>query len=99
MREQTSESHGLSRRRFLVGTAAAAAATAALPGAARGQARRGELIAGLSERMLTLDPANHYSISSTSVLRHVYDPLVEVTNDDRFVPALAESWQVVNNTT
>ena len=89
----------LSRRQFLVGSAAVAAATAGLPGAARGQARRGELIAGLSERMLTLDPANHYSISSTSVLRHVYDPLVEVTNDDKFVPALAESWRVVNNTT
>jgi hypothetical protein len=36
MREQTSESHGLSRRRFLVGTAAAAAATAALPGRGAG---------------------------------------------------------------
>ncbi|HLE42709.1 MAG TPA: ABC transporter substrate-binding protein, partial [Methylomirabilota bacterium] len=89
----------MSRRQFLVGSAAVAAATAGLPGAARGQARRGELIAGLSERMLTLDPANHYSISSTSVLRHVYDPLVEVTNDDRFLPALAESWRPVSNTT
>ncbi len=98
-RQGSSPSGALSRRRFLVGTAAVAAATAGLPGAARGQARRGELIAGLSERMLTLDPANHYSISATSVLRHVYDPLVEVTNDDRFVPALAESWRVVNNTT
>src|SRR5262249_15883819 len=46
-----------------------------------------------------LDPANHYSISSTSVLRHVYDPLLDVTNDDKFVPALAESWKPVNNTT
>src|SRR5439155_1017287 len=66
---------------------------------ARAQARRGHIIAGLSERMLTLDPANHYSISSTSVLRHVYDPLLDVTNDDKFVPALAESWKPVNNTT
>src|SRR5207253_9772325 len=69
------------------------------PGVARAQGRRGEIIAGLSERMLTLDPANHYSISSTSVLRHVYDPLLDVTNDDRFVPALAESWKALNNTT
>ena len=98
-RHGSRRSETLSRRQFLVGSAAVAAATAGLPGAARGQARRGELIAGLSERMLTLDPANHYSISSTSVLRHVYDPLVEVTNDDKFVPALAESWRVVNNTT
>jgi hypothetical protein len=35
--------------------------------------------------------ANHYSISSTSVLRHVHDPPVDVTNDDKFVPAVAES--------
>ena len=49
--------------------------------------------------MLTLDPANHYSISATSVLRHIYDPLIEVTNDSKFVPCLAESWTPVNNTT
>src|SRR5437879_5156104 len=88
----------LSRRRFLLGSGAALG-VAAGPRAARAQARRGHIIAGLSERMLTLDPANHYSISSTSVLRHVYDPLLDVTNDDKFVPALAESWKPVNNTT
>jgi peptide/nickel transport system substrate-binding protein len=88
----------VSRRQLLLGTGAALA-TAAAPRRARAQGRRGEIIAGLSERMLTLDPANHYSISATSVLRHVYDPLVEVTNDSKFVPALAESWTPVNNTT
>src|SRR2546428_3549626 len=88
----------LSRRRFLLGSGAALG-VAAGPRAARAQARRGHIIAGLSERMLTLDPANHYSISSTSVLRHVYDPLLDVTNDDKFVSALAESWKPVNNTT
>jgi peptide/nickel transport system substrate-binding protein len=90
--------HRLSRRQFLVGSSAILG-VAGLPTAPAAQGRRGEIIAGLSERMLTLDPANHYSISATSVLRHVYDPLVEVTNDDKFVPALAESWTVVNNTT
>src|SRR5258705_12031836 len=49
--------------------------------------------------MLTLQPANHYLISSTSVHRHMFDPLVDVTNDSKFVPALAESWRAVNNTT
>src|SRR2546425_775235 len=88
----------LSRRRFLLGSGAVLG-VAAGPRAARAQARRGHIIAGLSERVLTLDPANHYSISSTSVLRHVYDPLLDVTNDDKFVPALAESWKPVNNTT
>jgi peptide/nickel transport system substrate-binding protein len=87
----------LSRRQFLAGGAAVLTAAAG-PRPAVAQARRGEIIAGLSERMLTLDPANHYSISSTSVLRHVYDPLVDVTNDDKFVPALAESWRATSNT-
>jgi len=88
----------LNRRQFLVGSGAVLGASV-LPASARAQVRRGEIVAGLSERMLTLDPANHYSISSTSVLRHVFDPLVEVTNDSKFVPALAESWHAVNNTT
>jgi peptide/nickel transport system substrate-binding protein len=89
----------LSRRQFVLGSATALAAATARPRAARAQTRRGQIIAGLSERMVTLDPANHYSISSTSVLRHVYDPLLDVTNDDKFVPALAESWKPINNTT
>jgi peptide/nickel transport system substrate-binding protein len=98
MRQHTSDVRRLSRRRFLIGSTAIAGA-AALSGRAGAQGRRGELIAGVSERALTLDPANHYSISATSVLRHIYDPLVDVTNDSKFVPGLAESWQAVNNTT
>jgi peptide/nickel transport system substrate-binding protein len=96
---------GITRRQVLAGAGAAAAAGLAgewgRPGAAsaQGAGPRGEIVAGLSERMLTLDPANHYSISATSVLRHVYDPLVDVTNDSKFVPGLAESWTAVNNTT
>ena len=89
----------MNRRAFLVGSGAVLGASAVRPTVARAQAPRGHIIAGLSERMLTLDPANHYSISATSVLRHVYDPLLDVTNDDKFVPALAESWRPVNNTT
>ena len=88
----------VARRDVLIG-AGVIAAFSALPGAASAQARKGEIVAGLSERMLTLDPANHYSISATSVLRHIYDPLIEVTNDSKFVPCLAESWTPVNNTT
>ncbi|HEX2437189.1 MAG TPA: ABC transporter substrate-binding protein, partial [Methylomirabilota bacterium] len=89
----------LDRRQFLLGSGAVLGASLVSPRGARAQGRRGEIIAGLSERMLTLDPANHYSISATSVLRHVYDPLLDVTNDDKLVPALAESWRAVNNTT
>ena len=91
----------MNRREFLVGSGAVLGASAVRPTVAGAQAQppRGHIIAGLSERMLTLDPANHYSISATSVLRHVYDPLLDVTNDDKFVPALAETWRPVNNTT
>jgi peptide/nickel transport system substrate-binding protein len=89
----------IGRREFLA-VGGAAVAAAGLPIRARAQAKRaGEIVAGVSERALTLDPANHYSISSTSVLRHLFDPLVDVTNDSKFVPALAESWRAVNNTT
>src|SRR5580765_527386 len=99
MRNSSAASFPVGRRQFLTLSAAGLAA-AGLPRAARAQGKRsGELVAGLSERMLTLDPANHYSISSTSVHRHMFDPLVDVTNDSKFVPALAESWRAVNNTT
>ena len=98
MDHRTRSAH-IGRRKFLAASGAALA-LGSLPTATRAQAKRsGEIAAGLSERMLTLDPANHYSISATSVLRHVFDPLVDVTNDSKFVPALAESWRPVNNTT
>jgi ABC-type transport system substrate-binding protein len=97
MHEQGPSAARLTRRHFLI-TSGVVLSASGLPRRAAGQARRGEIIAGLSERMLTLDPANHYSISSTSVLRHVFDPLVDVTNESRFVPALAESWQAITNT-
>jgi len=51
------------------------------------------LTASMAERMLVLDPSNHYSISTTAVLRHIFDPLVDVTSDSRFLPVLAESWE------
>ena len=71
MRKTSAAPHPVGRRQFLTLSAAGLAA-AGLPRAARAQGKRsGELVAGLSERMLTLDPANHYSISATSVHRHV----------------------------
>ena len=100
MRERENGSARLNRRQFLLGSGVVLGAGLGLPALARGQAGpSGEIIAGLSEKALTLDPANHYSISTTSVLRHIYDPLVEVTNESKFVPALAESWQALTNTT
>ena len=62
-------------------------------------AAKGEVTAAMSEQVLTLDPANHYSISSTSILRHVFDPLIDATADSKFVPALAEKWENVDDLT
>src|SRR5918997_1814772 len=76
--------------------AAAAATTAPATSSAP---RKGEVTAAMSEQVLTLDPANHYSIASTSILRHIFDPLVDVTSDHKFVPALAESWEAVDDLT
>src|SRR5712691_4262861 len=99
MKTQARGAERVGRREFLA-LGGTGLALVAMPVAAGAQAKRsGEIAAGLSERMLTLDPSNHYSISTTSVLRHVFDPLVDVTNDSKFVPALAESWRPVNNTT
>jgi peptide/nickel transport system substrate-binding protein len=53
----------------------------------------------MAERALVLDPANHYSISTTTVLRHIFDPLVDVTSDSQFLPVLAESWEIVDDLT
>src|SRR5438552_15893736 len=67
------------RREFLA-LGGAGRALAALPVAAHGQAKRsGEIAAGLSERMRTLDAANRYPISATSALPHVLHPLVGAT--------------------
>src|SRR5262249_41139827 len=99
MRQDAPRSGRIGRRAFLLGSGAALGAGASGAGPARAQAApRGEIVAGLSERPLPLDPANHSSISATSVLRHIFDPLVDVTNDSKFVPALAESWRPVSNT-
>ena len=101
MRANVTRLEAIGRRELLVGVGAALGATALRLGPAAAQAPaapKGEIVAGVSERALTLDPANHYSISATSVLRHIFDPLVDVTNDSKFVPALAESWRPVSNT-
>jgi len=59
MREQDPRPTLIDRRRFIA-TSGAALVVASAPRVAAGQAKRsGEIAAGLSERMLTLDPANH----------------------------------------
>ena len=105
MRKRQRAVRRMSRRQFLVrsglalGASLGASASTAWAPASGATGRSGQIVAAVSERALTLDPADHYSISSTFVLRHVFDTLIDVTNDSRFVPALAESWEAVNDTT
>lgn len=57
-----------------------------------------QIVLAWSSRLTTLDTADHYSIAGTAVLRHMFDPLVDVTNDGKLVPALAESWKPIGDT-
>lgn len=111
MSEKKPKRPRLSRRQFLTKSALLATALglpplvkSGAPGAAAAMVaagattRNGQIVAAVSERALTLDPGDHYSISATSVLRHVFDPLIDVTNNSKFVPALAESWEAVTPT-
>jgi peptide/nickel transport system substrate-binding protein len=94
----------ISRRRFLGQAAAVVAATAAptalfqtLAGA-QAPGAVDQIVFAWSSRMTTLDTADHYSITPTAVLRHIYDPLVDITNNGKLVPALAESWKPLGDT-
>lgn len=75
-------------------TEVAKPASAGKPAAARPD----QIVLGWSSRLTTLDAADHYSVVGTAVLRHIYDPLVDVTNDGKLVPALAESWRPIGET-
>jgi peptide/nickel transport system substrate-binding protein len=75
----------------------AAAKPQAAPAA--GGAPRGQITVAMSQDLQSLDTANHVNISDWSVHRHIFDPLVEKDYDGNFVPMLAESWSLVDETT
>lgn len=51
------------------------------------------VIIGLSEQILTLDPANYRSRTTESVLRNIFDGLVTRKPDGTVAPMIAESWE------
>ncbi len=79
--------------------ATSASASAAASGAPAKAGAKGTATVVGSERILTLDPLDHYSISSTYTLQHIYDPLLLAANDGKLVPNLAESWKAVDERT
>lgn len=50
------------------------------------------IVVGLSQTILTLDPANHRDRVTETVIRNIYDGLVTRKPDGTVVPEIAESW-------
>ncbi len=80
-------------RVLLFAAAAAVAVTATAP------ARAADLRVAYSSDVVTLDPGNHRSRVTESVLLNVYDAIVTRTDDMRVVPEIAESLTQVDATT
>jgi peptide/nickel transport system substrate-binding protein len=76
----------------------AAALAAALFGAAL-PAWAADLKIGLSSEVTTIDPHFFNTGPNNAFLHHLFDSLVDVDAEGRLIPALAESWQAVDDTT
>jgi len=80
----------LSRRSFLAGAAAFAAATAiGLPGDALAQQTGGTLRVGRSEEPDTLDPHKTTLSVSSTTMDLIYEPLARMSLQGEVVPGLA----------
>ena len=77
------------------GAFAAATLASAVPAAALAQT----LTIGLTADPSHLDPQAGEELSSNIMFYHVYDPLVRRNADLTFAPGLAESWELVDDTT
>ncbi len=84
-------------RRHVMAGAAAGAAMASFPQAARAQAK--SLTIALTADAVILDPHAANELSANIMFYHFYDALVQRTPELEFRPSLAESWQVVDDTT
>ena len=54
---------------------------------------------GVSQDILSFDPHGYTGIASTIPGRHIYDTLVRIMPDDSLEPCLAESWEILDDTT
>lgn len=77
--------------------ALALACTVALPGTAFAQEK--SLTIALTADAVILDPHAANELTGNIMFYHFYDALVSRTPDLKFEPGLAESWQVVDDTT
>lgn len=58
-----------------------------------------DLKIGFSAAATTMDPHFHNASQNIAVSRNMFDTLVQMNPDSRIVPALAESWRLVDDTT
>jgi peptide/nickel transport system substrate-binding protein len=90
---------GVSRRSLMIAALAAPAALAASgPARAQGAAPKSLTIA-LTADAVILDPHAANELSGNIMFFHFYDALVQRTPELEFKPALAESWEVKDDTT
>lgn len=60
---------------------------------------KNRLVICVSPSIVSLDPTNHRSRDTQIVLKNMFDSLTTRDANMKVVPQLAESWQVLNNTT
>ncbi len=68
-------------------------------GLAAGHARSAELRIALSSEPSSMDPHFHNLASNNNIAAHVFEALTRFDSDQKLVPALAESWRLVDDTT
>jgi peptide/nickel transport system substrate-binding protein len=73
-----------------------ATAVAALLFGAAGNASAADLRFGITIGPSTIDPHFHNLFSNNGMLPNIYEPLVGIDADGKLVPALAESWRIVD---
>jgi peptide/nickel transport system substrate-binding protein len=83
----------LTRRSLLKSSGLAAAAVITR---AEAQQRSREVRVGLSQDILTLDPANHRNTNTERVIRNIYDGLLTRDAQMRVLPEVAESFRQVD---
>lgn len=62
-------------------------------------ASKDTIVVGLTEGIISLDPANHRNRTSETVIRNMFDGLVTRGPDMIIVPQIAESWEWLDDTT
>jgi len=66
---------------------------------AAGAARATDMRIGVSAEPSSLDPHFHNLASNNNIAAHVFEPLTRFDSDSKLIPALAESWRLVDDTT